>query len=102
VLHTTLFGNTPTSATICGTEGSVTLPGPFYQPGDLVFRPIDGEEERYTEEPVAHDALHFEAAEVARRISAGELESPLRPLADSVVTMRVLDEIRAQCGITFP
>ena len=54
-----------------------------------------------TEPRVAHDALHFEAAEVARCIAAGELESPLRPLADSIATMRVIDEIRRQCGIVF-
>lgn len=57
---------------------------------------------RYGEPPVAHEALHFEAAEVARCIAAGELECPIRPLADSVTTLAALDEIRRQCGITFP
>jgi predicted dehydrogenase len=33
VLHTTLFSKTPTSATIAGTDATVTIPGPFYQPG---------------------------------------------------------------------
>ena len=56
---------------------------------------------RYSEPSAAHDALHFEAAEVARCIVEGRTESPLRTLADSVVTMRVIDEIRRQLGIIF-
>ncbi|MFF4351199.1 hypothetical protein [Streptomyces sp. NPDC001530] len=51
---------------------------------------------------MAHNALHFEAAEVARCIAAGRLESPIRPLDDSVVTLRTMDEIRRLCGIAFP
>ncbi len=55
----------------------------------------------YDEPQTAHDALHFEAAEVARCIADGRLESPLRPLADSIATMQVIDEIRRQLGIVF-
>ena len=41
------------------------------------------------------------AVEAARRISAGETGTPLRPLADSVATLRVVDEVRRQIGVTF-
>jgi predicted dehydrogenase len=103
VLHTTLFANTPTAATIAGTRATLTLPGPFYQPGDLLLASADGSRRlAFTEPRTAHDALHFEAAEVARCIAAGRLESPLRPLADSVTTLEVMDEIRRQLGIVFP
>lgn len=102
VLHTTLFANTPTTATIAGTEGTLTLSGPFYQPGGFVLTSVDGERRlRFTEPLVAHEALYFEAAEVARCIAAGTCESPLRPLADSITTLRAMDEIRQQCGLTF-
>ena len=103
VVHTTLFSDTPTTATIAGTLATLTLDGPFYQPGGFVLRSAGGEHAlTWREEPAAHDALHFEAAEVARCIAGGRLESPLRPLADSVATMRVMDEIRRQIGIVFP
>jgi predicted dehydrogenase len=103
VVHTTLFSNTPTTATVAGTLGTLTLPGPFYQPGDLVLRSADGRQALpWSEERTAHDALHYEAAEVARCIADGRLESPLRPLPDSVATIRVIDEIRRQIGIAFP
>jgi hypothetical protein len=45
--------------------------------------------------------LYYEAAEVARRISAGELETPHRTLNSSVETMATLDMIRHAVGIDF-
>ncbi|WP_367325576.1 Gfo/Idh/MocA family protein [Streptomyces sp. HUAS ZL42] len=103
IVHTTLFSDTPTTATIVGTHATLSLPGPFYQPGDIVLTLAgSGTQSTYTEPLTAHDALHFEAAEVARCIAAGRLQSPLRPLDDSVTTLRVMDEIRRQCGIVFP
>jgi predicted dehydrogenase len=103
VLHTTLFSDTPTTATIAGTEATLTLPGPFYQPGDLLLTSAGGDRRlAYAEPRTAHDALHFEAAEVARRVTAGELESPIRPLADSTTTLEVMDEVRRQIGVAFP
>jgi predicted dehydrogenase len=102
VLHTTLFSNTPTTATIAGTAATLTIAGPFYQPGGMVLTSADGQRElSYEEPPVAHDALYFEAAEVARCVASGARESPLHPLVDSIRNMNVLDEIRRQCGITF-
>jgi predicted dehydrogenase len=99
VLHTTIMGPTPTTGVIAGERGTLVLPGPFYQPGPIVITDRDQTpREVWTESLVAHDALHFEAAEVARRVAAGERESPLRPLADSVALLTTMDEIRRQVG----
>jgi predicted dehydrogenase len=102
VVHTTLFSDTPTTATVAGTHATMSLPGPFYQPGDIVLSLRDGTQLRHTEERAGHDALHFEAAEVARCVAAGRLQTPLRPLDDSVTTLRAMDDIRRQCGMVFP
>jgi predicted dehydrogenase len=103
VLHTTLFSNTPTTATIAGTDGTLILPGPFHQPGDLLLSSADGSRRlAFTEPRTGHDALHFEAAEVARCVAAGRLESPIRPLAESVATLKVMDEVRRHLGAAFP
>ncbi len=42
-----------------------------------------------------------ELVDAARRITAGETGTPLRPLADSVATLAVVDEVRRQIGVTF-
>ena len=38
---------------------------------------------------------------MARRVSAGETGTPVRPLGDSVATLAVVDEIRRQIGVVF-
>ena len=102
VLHTTLFSATPAAATIAGEKASVHLPGPAYQPGDVVLIGADGRvTASWTEPPVGHDALHHQAAHVARCLDEGVTESHLRPLADSLTTLRALDAIRASAGISF-
>jgi predicted dehydrogenase len=101
LLHTTLFSDTPTAATIAGTEATVTLPGPFYQPGDLRVRFFDGVALEHREPAAGHGALYFQAAHLAAAVDGGLLESPLRPLADSLATIRVLDEVRGQLGVVF-
>ena len=41
------------------------------------------------------EGLQFELEEVARRIAAGEIESPVAPLSDTVAVMETMDRIRA-------
>lgn len=101
VINSTIFSDTPTTGVIAGTAGTLTIPGPYYQPGPMTLISNDGEVLTYNEPQIAHEGLHFEAAEVARCIAAGRLQSPLRPLADSIATLRIVDEIRRQLGIVF-
>ena len=103
-LHTSILSNTPTRASITGTEASLSIDGPFYQPGGFALTSTDGARSlRYEEPRSAHDGgLHYQAAEVARRIAAGETESPLRPLELSIATLAVIDEVRRQTDDLFP
>jgi predicted dehydrogenase len=99
VLHTSILSNTPTAATIAGSQATISIDGPFYQPGGFTLSSSDGRARLRFDEPlVRHEALHFQAAEVARRIRAGETGSPLRPLAVSIEVLRVMDEVRRQTG----
>lgn len=84
-----------------GSAATLELSGPFYQPGEFSLRGIEGSVLGWEEAPVAHGALHFQAAEVARRLSAGETGSPLRPVADTITTMATMDEVRGQLGIVY-
>jgi predicted dehydrogenase len=93
-LHVTQLGSTPTTATVQGSDATLELDGPFYQPGPFTLRGVDGTVLRWDEERVGHRGLHFQAAEVARRVTAGETGSPLRPLADTVTYLDVMDDVR--------
>jgi predicted dehydrogenase len=103
LLGATMLTKTPTTASICGTRARLDIDGDFYQHGSAVrlVAPNGTELDRYAPHDVAH-GLHFEAAEVARRVAAGDLESPLMPLDESVTIMTVLDEVRAQLGVRYP
>ncbi|MEP6856639.1 MAG: Gfo/Idh/MocA family oxidoreductase [Pedococcus sp.] len=95
-VHVSLLGDSPTTATIVGSEATLTIDGPFYQPGGFTVTDTDGRALRWEEPAVAHAGLHFEAAEAARRITAGETSSPLRPMDDTIATMSALDAVRAR------
>ncbi|MCU1537451.1 MAG: Oxidoreductase [Humibacillus sp.] len=103
VLHSTLLTRTPTTATIAGTAATLTLPGPFFMPGDVVVTSADGSRSlSWTDpEPVGHGALFHSAIEAARCIGEGLLESPLHPAASVHANMTALDEVTRQLGITY-
>jgi predicted dehydrogenase len=98
VLHTTLLAETPTAATIAGSAATLVIDGPFYQPGGFTVTPHGGSSLRYDEERIGHAGLHWEAAEVARCVARGAVESPLRPMADTIATMRAMDAVREALG----
>lgn len=101
-LHFSCLGETPTTAAISGAQAVVELDRIWYQPGGFTLRDVTGQGTLRWEEPaVAHVGLHFEAAEVARRINAGETGSPLRPFADTIATLEVMDRIREAVGFDF-
>ncbi|HEX2705666.1 MAG TPA: Gfo/Idh/MocA family oxidoreductase [Candidatus Lustribacter sp.] len=101
LLHSSVLGPTPTTGSIGGSTGHLFLDGDFYTPGGFTLTSRTGRRLRYDEPPVGHEALHFQAAEAARRIDAGEVESPVRPLQATIETMAIMDEARRQIGERF-
>jgi predicted dehydrogenase len=102
-VSTTLYGFTPTNAVIVGTEGTIRFDGPFHLPGSFAVVSADGSQTlRYEEPSGAHfEGLYYEAAEVARCIISGEVETAHRTLDASLETMATLDMIRSAVGIDF-
>ncbi|WP_411115450.1 Gfo/Idh/MocA family protein [Streptomyces sp. 029-5] len=102
VLNTTLFARTPTTASISGTLARLEIDGHFY--GPAAVRLIGRNHELIDSfVPAQLDGgLCYEAAEAARCIAAGRLESDLMPLDETLRIMRVLDGIRGDLGVAFP
>ena len=94
-LTASILGDLRTTASVIGSEATLLLDRYFYRPGGFTVLGHDGRALRYDEEGVDHAALFWQAAEVARRITAGETESPLRTPAATVGTLEVMDAIRA-------
>lgn len=99
-LHTTLVGAAATSASIVGTKGRIDIEGAFYAPTSFTVRLNNGETATYERNDVR--GLEFEAAEVARSLQAGLLESPRMTWDNTLAIMDTMDQIRAQIGVTFP
>ena len=97
-----MFGNTPTTAYVAGSEATLELEAPFYQPGPVTVRFHDGEVLRYEEPALAHTQLFWEALEVARCIDQGLTESPLRTLDRSLETVALMEQARDLMGDPLP
>ncbi|HEX4723609.1 MAG TPA: Gfo/Idh/MocA family oxidoreductase [Pseudonocardiaceae bacterium] len=95
VLNCTLRAVSPTTAAIVGTEARIEIEGPFYAPASFTLIPRDGEPTRFE---YADDGrgLRYQADEVALRIAAGETESPILPLDETISIMATMDEVLAQ------
>ncbi|MGN6413225.1 Gfo/Idh/MocA family protein [Flexivirga sp.] len=99
---TTMSAQTANTAVISGDAARLELPGWFYQPGPVRLVGVDDTVLDTYEPPVTRHGLHFEAVEVARRITAGDTESPLMPWDETLRIMRLMDQVRAQLGVTYP
>ena len=95
VLTCTLRAKSPTRAAIVGTEARIEIDGDFYAPAAVTLVPRDGEP---THVPSTHEGrgLYHQADEVARRLAAGELESPLMGLDETVSIMQTMETVMAQ------
>lgn len=71
---------------IAGSVATLAVPGPFYQPGPMTLTSTEGDVLAYDEPQIAYQALYFQAAEVARYITAGQRESGLPALGDAIAT----------------
>ncbi|KAB1645295.1 Gfo/Idh/MocA family protein [Gulosibacter chungangensis] len=92
-LFTTLDVRTPTAAFVKGSTAMLEIHTPFYAPTAISLRANDASSEVRQDFSVQSqvDGLCFEAAEVARCITAGLTESPHHTLDGTVETLRVLD-----------
>jgi predicted dehydrogenase len=95
VLNCTSSAASPTRASIVGSDARIDVDGPFYTSVGFTFTPRQGSPSRF-EAPDRVHGLCYEAAEVARCIAAGLLESPAMPLDESVAIMRTMDTVLAR------
>ncbi|HEY0807877.1 MAG TPA: Gfo/Idh/MocA family oxidoreductase [Pseudonocardiaceae bacterium] len=95
VLTCTLRAKTPTRATIVGTNARIEIDGDFYAPTAISLIPRDGQTIRVASDHQGRGLRH-QADEVARRLAAGELESPLMPLDETISIMATMDDVLAR------
>jgi len=95
ILTCTLRAKSPTCASIVGTDARIEIEGDFYAPAAVTLIPREGEPTR-VESMHEGRGLRHQADEVARCLAAGDLESPLMPLDESVSIMETMDAVQAR------
>lgn len=97
LLTCTLRAKSPTRATIVGTEARIELDGDFYAPTSISLITRTGETTRVESDHQGRGLRH-QADAVARYLAAGQLESPLLPLNETVSIMATMDTVLDQIG----
>jgi predicted dehydrogenase len=95
LLTCTLRAKSPTRAAIVGTKARIELDGDFYAPTAVSLITRDGETTTVESDHEGRGLRH-QADEVARLLAAGELESPLMPLDETISIMATMDAVLEQ------
>ena len=73
----------------------------MFKPTTLTLS-IRGRDEEVVKLPLAGNGYNYQAVEVMNCLRAGQLESEIMPLDETLQIMRTMDEIRAQWGLKYP
>lgn len=92
--------STNNAAVVYGTEGRIEFPTPFFMATGCTL--YTGEQAVEFEQPFLSNGYEYEAIEVANRLHAGELESPIMPLNESIQLLEQLDTLRKGWGLRYP
>jgi predicted dehydrogenase len=107
-LTSTMSAWSPRTASVATDRGRIDFPAPFHHPTTVTWTPLGGDpdfdappEPQEVHEDLIGTGLAHEALEVVRCLRAGETESPLVPLDDTVALMGLMDRIRDQIGVRY-
>ena len=87
------------TARISGTDGWIELPAWMHRPTRIGVG--SGNSVDWIEAGYDGEGLRFQAIEVQRCLAAGERESPVASLDETIELAQTMDEIRAQIGVVY-
>ena len=90
--------HTPGAARIQGTDGWIEVPPRFHHPHRIVLHRRGREPEMISRPPLGTGYSH-ELIEVTERICAGDTESAIMPLRDTLAVQRILNEACEKLGV---
>ncbi|MBP2365253.1 Gfo/Idh/MocA family protein [Pseudonocardia parietis] len=88
----------PGSARVIGTEGWIEVPPRFHHPDRIVVHRYGADPEEIVLPGTGRGYAH-EIDEVTRRVAAGETESPVMPLADTVAVQDIMAAVADRIGM---
>lgn len=101
VLASAIRTETPQTATILGTAGSIHFPTKWWQ-GKALTVTREGRKPETTEFTLGGNGYHFQAMEVSDCLKEGRLESETMPLDETIEIMDTMDRLRSEWGLRYP
>ncbi len=92
---------TANEARVFGEAGSISLNGEWWKADGLTIS-RDGADAETVRLEYPGNGFQFEADETQACIRSGKLESAIMPLDETMMQMRVLDDLRRQTGVVYP
>ena len=101
-MTTSFLGAGPVTATVLGSLGRIEIDESFY--GQTSFKVFNrnGEVIKSYDEKIKGEGRQYQAIHVEECVRNGLTESPVMSLRESVEIMGVMDDVRAQIGLTYP
>lgn len=101
VTYSTLHASTPSELLVMGTRGRILLHDFAYK-GDALTLVADGRDGPHIVQiPFEGNGYQFELQHVMDCLHAGQTESSVMPLDESLAIMRILDAARRQIGLVY-
>jgi predicted dehydrogenase len=100
-LYVSLRASASPTVTLLGDRGRIFVHAPVFAPPKLTIS-LRGEAEEILDFPFPGNGYQFQAMEAARCILAGQTESSIMPLDETLRIMQTMDEIRSQIGLKYP
>jgi len=98
-IASTTLGHNPLAGLVAGTAGWILVEGRLNRPTSITIHDATGDE--VLPDTLSGHGYGPEVIEVERCLRAGELESPLVPLDETVAILEVLDGVREQVGVQY-
>ena len=101
LLYVSLRARRPPDLEILGDAGRIRIAAPVFRPTSLTLSSIaDGDVTH--EFPIAGSGYSYQIRAVSDALRAGQCESALMPLHETLSIMQTMDTIRAQIGLQYP
>ena len=98
----TFLTNAENNFYIYGSKGHIIIKGPFWGATEATLI-IDGKKKaKTTKKPFKVNGFEYQIKEAMSCIRDGLLESPAMPCAQTLSTMTLMDNIRAEIGVKYP
>ncbi|WP_460719730.1 Gfo/Idh/MocA family protein [Microbacterium aureliae] len=92
----------PNTAHVIGTEARIDIDRVWYSATSFRLTAPDGVVLEEFRSDIDGRGMQFQALAAEEAVTSGRLDSDLLPLDESVAIMHLMDDIRAQIGVTYP